>query len=40
MLKKLLFAGGMAYLIKKFTGGSRRSSEYAPAGGRRRGLRW
>lgn len=39
MLKKLLFAGGVAYLFRKLRGGSRSSRDYEPIGGRR-GLRW
>ena len=39
MIKKLLFAGGLAYLYRKFSGGSRRSSAYGQTG-RRWGSRW
>ena len=38
MIKKLLFGAGMAYLYRKFRGGSRRPSTYGGVG--RRGLRW
>ena len=40
MLKKLLFAGGMAYLFRKLRGGSRAPRDFEPIGGRRGGLRW
>lgn len=39
MLKKLLFGAGLAYLYRKFMGGSRRSSAYGQTG-RRSGARW
>jgi len=39
MLKKLLFAGGMAYLWRKFRGGSRMSGNDSLIGSRRGGLR-
>jgi hypothetical protein len=39
MLKRMLFAGGMAYLWRKFRGGSRMSSNNSMLGSRRGGLR-
>ena len=39
MLRKLLFAGGAAWLYRRFMGGSRRSGSYGTGIGRR-GLRW
>jgi hypothetical protein len=39
MLRKLLFAGGMAYLWRKFRGGSRMSGDNSMLGSRRGGLR-
>ena len=39
MLKKLLFAGGVAYLFRKLRGGSRMSGDNSLIGGRRGGLR-
>ncbi|MGI8611141.1 MAG: hypothetical protein ACR2KH_02540 [Sphingomicrobium sp.] len=39
MLKKLLFAGGMAYLWRKFRGGSRMSGNDSLISSRRGGLR-
>ena len=38
MLRKLLFAGGMAYLWRKFSGGSR--NDNSMIGSRRSGLRF
>ena len=38
MLKKMLFAGGMAYLWRKFRGGSRTNDSMI--GSRRSGLRF
>ncbi len=39
MFRKLLFAGGMAYLWRKFRGGSR-SDDNSMIGSRRGGLRF
>ena len=39
MLKKLIFAGGMAYLARKLFGSRRSTSDY-PASGSRWGRRW
>ena len=38
MLRKILFAYGLGYLFRRFTGGSRMSPGYSRVG--RRGMRW